>query len=607
MSQKQITEVGTLEKNFLGLTLPTWAALAIAGVALIMRLWNINHGLPILYNVDESFIVPKAVRFGSGDLNPHIFMWPHFFFYLLFFLYAGFFVVGRIGGVFQGLDQFKYLYFTDPSAFYIIGRVASSVAGVGCILMLYYLGKRYHSKEAGLAAASFLSFLHLHLMYSRLALPETTMTLLVICAAYHAYRIYEEGKIKNYLMAGIFGGLAVSTKYNAFLIFITIALAHVLFIQKQFGRKMLHRRSGRLLLAGGISLVSFFIGTPFALFDYQTFLKDIAFTTMAASHQDLPTSFGAGALVYLRVFFFPEGWLHNLNFIGFFVILGVIFALARRRPQDMLLLIFPIVHFLFFTEKTRSAPTPHYFMPMLPFFLLFGAVFCVEVVEWISKRIFSKSAVVVSATKVIVALLLSVPIVLPFIDFHLRNEADTANLARKWIETNIPAGSRILYTDYHELCLKRNVQSLIQYYGDIQEVRKEKLRATENYDGPTYYLSELHKGWLDEARESVQEFDYLPEGVIPINYEKLSLQFWIERKFQYAIVFQGAINRYLVGKEGDRFPAIRDFYVELLDNATLVKEFKPNPPQVTGWHIKILKLDTIENLNDTESNSVESK
>jgi uncharacterized membrane protein len=235
----------------------TWTLVALLAVAFIPRLWHINHGLPFLYNVDESFIVPRALRFGSGDFNPHIFMWPHLFFYLLFGLYGGFFVIGRIGGVFQGLEEFKYFYFNEPSAFYVIGRTASAVAGVASVVMLYQLGKRYHSKEVGLAAAGFWSFSHFHFIYSRLALPEITMTLLVIAAAYNAYRIYEEGKMKNYLLAGIFGGLAVSTKYNAFLVFVIIPLAHFLFIQKQFGWKMLHRHCGRLLLAGSISLVAF--------------------------------------------------------------------------------------------------------------------------------------------------------------------------------------------------------------------------------------------------------------------------------------------------------------------------------------------------------------
>jgi hypothetical protein len=312
---------------------------------------------------------------------------------------------------------------------------------------------------------------------------------------------------------------------------------------------------------------------------------------LAASHQDLQTSLGAAALEYLRIFFFPNGWLRDLDFIGIFVVAGVIRALVRGRAQDIFLLVFPILHFLFFTAKTGSSPTPHYFIPMLPFLLLFAAGLFVEVVEWISRKIFSKTPAVLPGVKVGTAFLFCLPFVLSIIDGHLRNEADTTNLARKWVEANLPAGALILCTDYHHLDLKRNVQSLREQYGTLQEVPKEKIAAIEKYQGPTYYISELYAGWNDEARESVQKMNYLPQGVIPIQYEKFSLPFWLERKFQYAIVFRNFANQYLVGKDSERFPAFRKFYRELFDHATLIKEFKPDPPQVTGYHIQIFKLN----------------
>ena len=587
-------------KSFLGITPATWAALALAVMALILRLWRINYGLPVLYNVDEGFIVPKVVRFGSGDFNPHIFMWPHLFFYFLFFLYGCFFAVGNVIGIFASLDEFKYLYFNDPSAFYIIGRTASAIAGAASVFVLYHIGKRYHSKEAGLAAAVFLTVCHYHFTYSRLSVPEVTMTLLVLVVAYNALRIYEEGLFKNYLFAAIFGGLAVSTKYNAFLIFLSVTLAHFFFIQRQFGWKKLHLRLGRLLLVGGLSLVVFFLGTPYALLDHQTFLKDIAYTTLAASHQDLPRSFGAALVDYIRFFFFPEGSLRFGDFTGVFVIAGVILALVRRRGKDVLLLSYAIPHFLFFTDKTQGYSMPHYLMPTLPFFMLFGGVFCSAAVKWVFSKISSPSPHVVSRAVAGIALVFALPLAFIIIQYDLRSEADTTNLAREWIETNIPAGSRILYTDYHDLRLKPDIQSVIERYdwdranGISDEAIEQKLKAIENYGRPTYHLEYLYKGWNDEARASVHQMNYQPTGVIPFDYNKFSLDYWREREFQYAIVFRSAIEPFLIGKDAEKFPALREFYTELLKGATVIKEFTPDRPRITGFHIQILKLNRNE-------------
>lgn len=575
----------------------TWVVLGIVSISMILRLWRIGYGLPIIYNVDEGFCVSTAVRMGQGDLNPHIFMWPHFFFYLLFMLYGGYFVIGYAFGVFPSLEQFKYLYFNDPSNFYLIARILSVIASAMIVLFLYYLGKRYQSKEAGLIAAAFFGFSGYHLQYANAALPEATMTLLVICTAYCAYRIYEEGRLKHYVLAGISLGLAVSTKYNAFLVFSTIVFAHFFFVWKTFGPKMLHRNFSRVLLAGGISLGAFFIGTPFALLDYRTFLKDISFTTLATSPEITSNSFGAAALKYIRLFFFPEGWVDQLNFIGVFVVAGIIFAFVRRRKQDLLMLVFPILHFMFFTEKTSGDLRARYLIPMLPFFYLFGAVFAITAMEWIAKKAFSLASKAFEATKVCAALLFCLPAIVLDAGSSLGIEADTGNLARKWIEANIPSGSRILYTDYHGLALKKNKQSLQEFYEDIQAyttaaaVPKEKLAAAANYDGPAYHIRELYYGWNDENRKSTLETKHLPEGVLPIDYEKFSLEYWRERKFEYAIVFRNHIDRYLVGKESDQFPVLRQFYIALLDNSTLIKEFRAEPPRIAGYHIQIFKLD----------------
>jgi hypothetical protein len=359
-----------------------------------------------------------------------------------------------------------------------------------------------------------------------------------------------------------------------------------------------------LLLTAGVSLAAFFAGTPFALLDYQTFLKDIAFTTVASSHQEFSNSFEAAAREYFRFFLFPNGWLQQLNFIGILIIAGGVFALVRHRAQDLLLLIFPIVHFLFFTEKTKGLLTPHYLMPMLPFFALSGAVFFAEAMAWISRKVSFPRPAILQRIKTGAALLICLPAMLPIVDYRLRNEADTANLARKWIETNIPAGARILNTDYHNLSLKQNIEGL---YEEFQVVPKEKLMTIENYHGPTYHIEDLHKGWLDEARESVQEFNYLPHGVILIDYTKFSLRFWLDRRIEYAIVFRNTVTRYLSGRDGDKFPAFRQFYTELLANSTLIKEFKPDPPLITGWHIQIFRLNPMKNSKNVENNHIKTK
>ena len=45
-------------------------------IALGIRLFGINHGLPYGYQIDEKFVINHAIGFGTGDFNPHAFHWP---------------------------------------------------------------------------------------------------------------------------------------------------------------------------------------------------------------------------------------------------------------------------------------------------------------------------------------------------------------------------------------------------------------------------------------------------------------------------------------------------------------------------------------------------
>ena len=89
----------------------------------ILRIWGINFGLPLLFHQDEPIVVNHAVAYGSGDLNPHFFIIPPFCSYLLFISYGAYFLLGKIFGVFGGVNDFALKFFTDPSSFYLIARV----------------------------------------------------------------------------------------------------------------------------------------------------------------------------------------------------------------------------------------------------------------------------------------------------------------------------------------------------------------------------------------------------------------------------------------------------------------------------------------------------
>ena len=84
----------------------TFILLLILLLALSVRLLGINYGLPYVLYPDEAVIVNHAMAFGTGDLNPHYFIYPSLYMYVLFIVYGMTYIGGRLLGAFGSTDDF---------------------------------------------------------------------------------------------------------------------------------------------------------------------------------------------------------------------------------------------------------------------------------------------------------------------------------------------------------------------------------------------------------------------------------------------------------------------------------------------------------------------
>ncbi len=120
----------------------TAALLAVGGIlilALALRLWGINFGLPYAYHFDEPAYVSAALNLGARIIGrqPN----PTGFSNLLFGEYAAYFIAGRLGGLFASVSDFEQAYRSDPTVFLLLGRLTSALVG------------RTHSRQFCLPAA----------------------------------------------------------------------------------------------------------------------------------------------------------------------------------------------------------------------------------------------------------------------------------------------------------------------------------------------------------------------------------------------------------------------------------------------------------------------
>ena len=441
--------------------------LAIFFLALGLRLFGIWHGWPFIYNVDEPALVRSAVgiRFAA---NPGHFDWPHLHFYLSFGVLAFFYLVrgfSQMAGLRPILEPLIGFFWQDPAVYYLIVRVFNACLGALTVVPVYLAGKvlfagcggegkelsfkdlsqslapgnsppevlepgprvlepdsfpRRPCHLAGLLAALALAVIPFHVKDSHIATIDVPMVFWLAWSLYFSARILRDGRRKNYIWAGVFAGLAASTKYNGILVLVCVGVAHVLRLPRlagQFPRARLlgpsfgKRKSlalglqsralflGRLLLSREslkpitsvlIAILVFFIGTPFALFDFDTFWsfeypKGVLWQFLNVGQVGSWAALWANAQKVLWKEFFPRDfslpfWLVVLwSFLELvFGIIGVIREKVYDRGDRgnrsgglgklVFLWFFPIVYLVLVIRGVKFSS--HYFLPIYPFVAL---------------------------------------------------------------------------------------------------------------------------------------------------------------------------------------------------------------------------------------------
>ena len=125
-----------------------WILFIILLIAFFLRIWGISFGLPGTDHGDETEVVNHAVRFGSGDLNPHRFQYGSFFQYILFVFYSAYFLIGYLLGTFSSMHQFALHFIQDPTVFYEIARGLSAFFGTATLGITYLIGKSVKGEKA---------------------------------------------------------------------------------------------------------------------------------------------------------------------------------------------------------------------------------------------------------------------------------------------------------------------------------------------------------------------------------------------------------------------------------------------------------------------------
>ena len=345
-------------------------AVLIALAGLVLRLYNIDFGLPANFHPDE---VPKynaIMRMRNyGDFNPRYFLHPSILLYSTYFA----------NSFLHSLGVYSQAW---PETLIQSGRYVSALAGSISIFLTYYCGKKLFSPLVGLGGAAFLAVAPLHVTCSRYVKEDALLTLFVLACAAALIKAVIDKKPAWIIVAGVFAGISASTKYTGLLCLLIVLSA-------PFFTALINRHEGKIdsfksifdldLKTSAITILAllliptfFVLCSPYTLLDHQTFLKDF-------NHERAHMSKGHTILIsassQLWLYHWTRSILPGLTFgMAFLGTIGI-GALLWSRKVSAWFLVSLILLFYLPSEWVKAKPSPQperYILPCLPFICLAG-------------------------------------------------------------------------------------------------------------------------------------------------------------------------------------------------------------------------------------------
>jgi 4-amino-4-deoxy-L-arabinose transferase-like glycosyltransferase len=585
-------------------------------LAIVLRLWGIWHGYPYSYYADEAHFVKRALSFGSGDLNPHWFHKPAFYMYLLFFEYGLFYIFGKMSGLWHSVNDFAVSYIINPGPFYLIGRITTAVFSIGSIIFAFLTAKELFNRKTGLIAGILLTLSFGHVVVTKDIKADTPSMFFTIVSAYFLVCYMKEKRVKHIIYSAVFAGVGTATKYYSIVMLFPIFIA-IISNNSNLNKKNLTKRVKIL----AISLISFysayFICSPYNFVDplgrestfgrfyllaskvnkafqplSNTTDEKADFLTEIGNRDKKNKDFFQGLKAYIYKLY--EG----MGFIIFSAVcIGFILLLLNLDRTNFIFLLFPASFSLLSAFLHPGYADIRHQIVIYPFMVVGGSLFFVKIYDIVSSYRFYRWFLLLFA-------LLPLYQIINYNIYISRN--DTRNLAKKWIESNIQNGTKILIDEngpkllinektlIPQLEKAKNSDAKGQFTAHYENYLRYQLLAAR--DSITYDLTEIRFPWWRDSgkvgalHNLTSEYDKdMGNPLRPVGVNSYS--YYLMNGFEFAVVhsykYTRFINETYVSKN---FPSFTKFYRELFTKATLVKVFSPKNGDRPGPTVKVFKF-----------------
>jgi hypothetical protein len=436
----------------------TWILLfLILAVGLLLREWGISFGLPFEYHVDERPYLSPAWLLEKKQFD---FVSPFSLIVLAEHKLLQLFT--PLLNLLSFPPYFDLSGATSQTVFFVLGRLTSALLGTATAIPVYLIGKGLWSKKVGLVAALFLALSFLHVRNSHYGVPDVAGTFFVAMTAYFCTLLSPDSRLRYYVLAGTFAGLAISDRLTTLLLFVPIVLYHAFPVgtEARAGFTVLGQGSpqspGKLfrqyisrtwrwfwadVLTWRLVLVFAVAGLAFLVSKPQLIMSPLDYAR-GVYHQLRLGRFGGfgrhqvdsalGWIFYLKTLRWGIGDLLLVLSIG-----GIIMPFIHRSRQVVFLFSFPLLYYAYMGKTGHVFA--RYAMPLLPFLALAAAGFLCFALSRL--RVPRRYAVLLTVGAIVV--IVAQPVYSSLRHDLLLTRKDTRTIAKEWIEEHIPEGSSI--------------------------------------------------------------------------------------------------------------------------------------------------------------------
>lgn len=522
------------------------ALVAILFLALGLRLWHVDFGLPSLNDPDEPLFVMTALdMLREHRFDPQWFGHPATT--LLYVLALIFVAVGLIGGMlgrWHGTHAFVAAVYADPGLAILPMRLFIVACGVGTIWLTYRLGRQAVGVRVGLIAALLLACNPLHVELSQVIRSDMLATVFILWSTLHALAIAQgdprRGVLRHVAIAAFAAGFGCATKWPAVLVLANPAMAIVWSARPGRWRHTI----GLLAVLGCGALAALLLVSPYLVLDYSAVLRDLHGETR-------PQHLGATGYGLVGNLW----WYARRPLLGSFgpggmalAAIGTGIALIRHRPVAVAVL--PGAAIMLLVLATQSLVWQRWALPVLPVTAVLAALAIDTAAAWLG-RLRSPDGLRVStpAALGIALVLLLTPMLVRTVALARMRATDTRQAASAWVRANVP-GDRSVLIEQASFDLIGRPGPLVFPLGDAGCIDVHKALGAQ----PGY----AHVDRQRSGRAIVDLGNVAPALLAGCDADVLILSHYA----RYA-------------READRFPSQLAIYRQVLMRARVVRTFSP--------------------------------